>query len=285
MQIFIAADMEGITGVVHPDQLMPEGKTYAAARKLMTNDINAAIEGALRIAPDAEFIVGDGHGVMRNVILEDLHERASLVIGPASPLNKPLCQLEGVSDDIDLAFMIGYHSKAGTPNGLLAHTYVGSTICRLRLNGVEIGEITMNAAVFGSFDIPVGLITGNDDLLDECTAISEEIEFVSTKKVLGSTAALCYSPLRTKSLIADAAERAVQKRLDWKLNSYTPHYPVIIECDLYRREHAQRAARIDGVQLVNDLTIKVEEQSAALAYTKFWSAICSAQEDFPAWLK
>lgn len=285
MKIFIAADMEGATGVVHHDQLMPEGRTYAAARKLLTNDINAAIEGALKVVPDAEFIVGDGHGVMRNVILEELHERASLVIGPASPLNKPLCQLEGISDDIDLAFMIGYHTKAGTPNGLLAHTYVGSTICRLRLNSVEVGEITMNSAVFGAFDIPVGLIVGNDDLLEESLSISETIEFVSTKKVLGSTAAICYSPSRTRTAIANAAETAVRKRLDWQLHSYTIDAPVTIQCDLYRREFAQRASRIDGVRLVNELTIEITERNAALAFSKFWSAICSAQEDYPAWLK
>lgn len=285
MHIFIAADMEGATGVVHHDQLMPEGKTYTAARRLLTNDINAAIEGVLRVAPEAEFIVGDGHGIMRNVIHEELHERASLVIGPASPFNKPLCQLEGVSDDIDLAFMIGYHSKAGTPNGLLAHTYVGSTICRLRLNGIEVGEITMNAAVFGSFDIPVGLIVGNDDLMEECYAISDTIEFVSTKKVLGSTAALCYSPARTKTLIASAAESAVRKRLEWKLNTYKMENQVTIECDLYRREMAQKAARVEGVHLLNDLTISIQDQNAASAFAKFWLAICSAQEDYPAWLK
>jgi D-amino peptidase len=285
MLIFIAADMEGATGVVHHDQLMPEGKTYSAARKLLTQDINAAIEGCLRVIPDAEFIVGDGHGVMRNVLFEELHERASLVIGPASPSNKPLCQLEGINDEIDMAFMIGYHSKAGTPNGLLAHTYVGSTICRLRLNGNEIGEITMNSAIFGSYDIPVGLIVGNDDLEEECSAISSSIEFVSTKKVLGSTAAICYPIARTKQTIADAAERAVRKRLQWQLQPFKPASHYSLECDFYRREHTLRAQRIEGVEVLNELTIKIEAESAASAFRVFWAAVCSAQEDFPAWLK
>ena len=53
MRIFISADMEGVTGVVHRDQLMPEGKTYERARKMMTADVNAAITGALRVAPDS----------------------------------------------------------------------------------------------------------------------------------------------------------------------------------------------------------------------------------------
>jgi len=285
MLIFIAADMEGATGVVHPDQLMPDGKTYNAARKLLTADINAAIEGSLSVIPDAEFIVGDGHGVMRNVVLEDLHERASLVIGPASPHNKPLCQLEGINDDVDLAFMIGYHSKAGTPQGLLAHTYVGSTLCRLRLNGIEVGEITMNAAVFGSYDIPVGLVVGNDDLHEECKLLSPSIEFVATKKVLGPTAALCYSPLRTKKEIASAAERAVRKRLAWDLQPYKPSNHFSIECDFYRREHTQRALRVAGVHEISDLTILIESDTAAVGFRTLWAAICSAQEEYPTWLR
>ena len=95
MRIFISVDMEGATGVVHRDQLTPEGRTYNDARKLLTGDVNAAIMGALRLAPDATFRVADGHGVMRNIVLEDLHERAELVMGPASWENRPICQVQG----------------------------------------------------------------------------------------------------------------------------------------------------------------------------------------------
>ena len=46
MKILIAADMEGITGVVHWDQVNPNHSEYARFRKLMTADVNAAIRGA-----------------------------------------------------------------------------------------------------------------------------------------------------------------------------------------------------------------------------------------------
>ncbi|MBK7032295.1 MAG: M55 family metallopeptidase [Ignavibacteria bacterium] len=104
MKIFIAADMEGATGVVHHDQLMPDGRGYAAAQRLLTGDVNAAIDGVLRVVPNATFVVGDGHGPMRNIILQELHESAELVIGSAKPINKPLCQLEGVDGSFDMAF-------------------------------------------------------------------------------------------------------------------------------------------------------------------------------------
>ncbi len=103
MRIFISVDMEGATGVVHRDQLTPEGRTYSDARKLLTGDVNAAIEGALREAPDAVFRVADGHGVMRNIVLEELHDRAELVMGPATWENRPQCQVQGADDSFELA--------------------------------------------------------------------------------------------------------------------------------------------------------------------------------------
>ncbi len=210
MRIFISADIEGCTGIVHRDQLMPEGKTYGAARKLMTGDINAAIVGALRVEPAAEFVVCDGHGVMRNILLEELHEAAQLVIGPATAENKPLCQSQGCDDSFDLAFFTGYHSMAGTPNGLLSHTWVGSTICNFRINGQVVGESAINAAVVGTWNIPVGLVVGAHELLAECEqTLPEGFVFVQTKQTYGTTAALCLTPARTKRLIEAGAEDAV----------------------------------------------------------------------------
>ncbi|MDD3427795.1 MAG: M55 family metallopeptidase [Caldisericia bacterium] len=47
MKVFISADMEGITGVVHFEQVCPGKEEYKHARELMVGDINAAIEGLL----------------------------------------------------------------------------------------------------------------------------------------------------------------------------------------------------------------------------------------------
>ena len=62
MKVFIAVDMEGATGVVHNDQLMPEGCGYAAAQRYLTADVNAVINGILSVDPTADIVVGDGHG-------------------------------------------------------------------------------------------------------------------------------------------------------------------------------------------------------------------------------
>lgn len=47
LRVFISADMEGITAVVNAAQLGPGELDYERFRKLMTADVNAAIDGAL----------------------------------------------------------------------------------------------------------------------------------------------------------------------------------------------------------------------------------------------
>lgn len=286
MRIFISADIEGCTGIVHRDQLMPEGKTYAAARKLMTGDINAAIVGALRVDPAAEFVVCDGHGVMRNILLEELHESAQLVIGPATVENKPLCQVQGCDDSFDLALFTGYHSRAGTPNGLLAHTWVGSTVCNLRINGQVVGEAALNAAVVGTWDIPVGLVVGASELGPECEqTLPGGHVFVQTKTTYGTTCALCLPPAKTRKLIEDGAEEALKRFKAGKLKALKPKLPVTIEIEVYRREMADKACRAAGVERTGERTIAVTAARADQAAILAWTAVVRAQDEDPAWLK
>lgn len=286
MRIFISADIEGCTGIVHRDQLMPEGKTYGAARKLMTGDINAAIVGALRVDPTAEFVVCDGHGVMRNILLEELHEAAQLVIGPATAENKPLCQSQGCDDSFDLAFFTGYHSMAGTPNGLLSHTWVGSTICNFRINGQVVGESAINAAVVGTWNIPVGLVVGANELRAECEqTLPEGFVFVQTKQTYGTTAALCLTPARTKRLIEAGAEDAVKRFRAGKLKPLKPKLPVTMEIEVYRREMADKACRVPGVERISERTISIKSTRCDLAAITAWTAVVRAQDEEASWLK
>ncbi|NQW30020.1 MAG: M55 family metallopeptidase [Ignavibacteria bacterium] len=294
MKVFIIVDMEGATGVVHPDQLMPDARGYAEAQKLLTADVNAAIEGVLEVDGGATFLVADGHGPMRNVLLKDLNNAAELVIGGANAFNKPLCQVEGIDDSFDIAFMIGFHSKAGTPSGVLAHTYVGSLIRNLRLNSRTVGEAEMNAAVLADFNVPVALIVGNSDLEPEVREWNTTCEFVSTKSTLGPTAAICKTPGTTQALIRNAAKTAAEKFIAEPKASapntasiysvYRLTSPVVIEVDTYRREQAQRLAQRESVTLVSDSTITITAATSTEAFKTMWSSIAQALQEIPNWL-
>jgi len=277
MKVFISADMEGATGVVHRDQLMPEGKTWEGARRLMTADVNAVVTGILREAPDAEVIVADAHGVMRNILIEDLHEAAQLLSGPSTFENRPLGMVQGVENDCDLAFFTGYHSRAGTPGGLLAHTWSSRTISNVRLNGDLAGETALNAAIVGHWDIPVGLVSGAHELEPEADAtIPEGFVFVGTKRAYGFTAALCLPPARTAKLLSEGAAEAVRRFGAGKLKAHKPRLPVTIEVEFHRREMADRAAEMAGTERTEERRVAATADTVLQAATNIWLAICRA---------
>ena len=50
-KVFISVDMEGVTGVTDPEDVLPAGQDYARGRVFMTGDANAAILGSELICP------------------------------------------------------------------------------------------------------------------------------------------------------------------------------------------------------------------------------------------
>src|SRR5258708_17630669 len=70
-KVFISVDMEGITGVVQPAQLGPEGFEYQRAREWMTAEVNAAV-AAIRDSGPTEIVVCDSHGNGQSVLIDKL---------------------------------------------------------------------------------------------------------------------------------------------------------------------------------------------------------------------
>ena len=80
MQVYISADMEGISGLVDAADVQPGGSDYERGRVMMTEDVNAAVRGALA-AGATRILVNDAHGPMRNILPDQLHPAAHLVRG------------------------------------------------------------------------------------------------------------------------------------------------------------------------------------------------------------
>ena len=119
-KVYISVDMEGISGISGDDQLSPSGREYDRSRKLMADDTNAAIRGAIA-AGATEVVVNDAHGSHRNIRPEDLHPAARLI----SHGFKRYGMMEGLDDTFDAVIFIGYHAKAENPAGLFPHTGTG----------------------------------------------------------------------------------------------------------------------------------------------------------------
>ena len=89
--------MEGATGVTTWEDVMPGKMFYSQSRKLLTADVNSAIEGALE-AGASEILVNESHDGMRNLLLDEVNRRARVIRGFGG---KQLCMMEGVNESFD----------------------------------------------------------------------------------------------------------------------------------------------------------------------------------------
>ncbi len=207
LKVFISVDMEGISGIVHGSQTGRDQAEYQKGRALMVADVNAAIEGVLALG-EAEIVVSDGHGGMKNIQPEDLNESAVLVRGRP----KPLSQVAGVDGGFDAALFIGYHSMKGTKHGILSHTFSGRHIDSLTVNGMEIGETAMNAAIAGYHGVPLVFVSGDLAVTKEAKALNPNIVTVAVKEAVARTAAKCIHPNKARELIKRGVTEALEKR-------------------------------------------------------------------------
>jgi D-amino peptidase len=182
-KVFVSVDMEGISGISGSDQLSATGAEYGRSRKLMADDVNAAIRGA-RAGGATQILVNDSHGSMRNLRLEDLDPGATLI----SHNFKRYGMMEGLDESFDAAIFIGYHAKAGTPGGLFAHTGSG-VVGDVRVNGRSLGEGGLNTLVARWYGVPVVLVTGDDVAVKQVLETATGAQGVVVKRAINPRAA------------------------------------------------------------------------------------------------
>lgn len=181
-KVFISADMEGISGISASDQLSAAGAEYNRSRKMMADDVNAAIRGARR-GGATEIVVNDSHGSMRNLRLEDLDNQVRLI----SHSFKRSGMMEGLDESFDAVIFIGYHAKAGNATGLFAHT--GSGVVRdVRVNGTSLGEGGLNTMVAAWYGVPVALVTGDDVAVKQVAEVAASARTVAVKRAINPRA-------------------------------------------------------------------------------------------------
>jgi D-amino peptidase len=281
MRVFLSADMEGAPGVCHRDHLVPGGQDYERARLWLTGDVNAAVEGAFA-AGATDVVVADGHATMRNVLLDQLHEGARLVTGPAQARNRPLGQLAGIEEGrYDAALLVGYHSRAGTPGGLLAHTWVGSLVHGIRLNGRPAGEALLNAAVLGHYGVPVAFASGADDFCREVREdLGPDLEVAEVKRALGPSAVVTLTPARAQRLIREGAERGLRARR----KPLEVAKPVAIEVEFQRGDARDRALELGG-EPQGECVLGFRGADPVDAVRQVWRALAHALREDAAFLK
>ena len=273
MKLYIVADMEGATGITHGDQLMESGgPRYHSGCRLLTGDVNAVIEGALSEGV-TDVLISEGHANMRNVLVEDLHPAARVIRGPAQWAQKPLCQVADLTDEMDVGIFVGFHSRAGTPKGLLSHTWAGAVVHRLSINGQEAGETLINAALLGEQGVPVALVCGADDLAREATQDLPGVEVAVLKKTLGAQLAACWGPKYTAPLLREAAAAAIRKHKAGAFEPLALATPTRVDLEAKDDRMTDRMALVPGVIREGRRHLAFEGPSVSAALSLAWRAI------------
>ena len=243
--VLISADMEGITGVTCPADVEPGTEGWRAFRQLMASDVNAAVAGFFA-AGATSVTVNDAHATKRNIPIETLDERATLITGT----HKRLGMMEGIADGVDAVAFIGYHTGAGR-QGVLSHTYIGTTILDVRINGEQAGEGRMNALLAAEYGVPVVLVTGDDLTCEDASRWAPNAELVAVKTCVDRYTARCLAPARTRGLITDAARRALARRQP----PPRPEGPFTYEVELDAAQAVVATTAIPGVRQTGERSV------------------------------
>ncbi|MFN2539719.1 MAG: M55 family metallopeptidase [Mycobacteriales bacterium] len=249
MRVFISVDMEGVAGIATLDQTVRGGSGYPRAQELMTAEANAAIRGAFA-GGATEVVVNDSHGTMDNLLHGRLDRRARVVFGAPAPS----CMVRGVEAGDAVARFIGYHAPASWP-GTLAHTFSAS-FADLRVNGESSSEADVNALLCGARGVPVGVLTGDDEICRLAAKSLPDVRLVETKRSHGFSAVDSLHPAEAADLIEAAVCDAVRDAGSLP----RPALPaqLRVEVDLITPFHADFVASVPGTQRTGPLTVALD---------------------------
>ncbi len=282
MRVFISCDMEGCTGIVHGDQLVPGGHDYGRGRELMTGDVVAAAEAALAYDEVTQVRVCDGHGTMRNILIERLPSGADLVSGPAS--SRALCQIESLGADFDVLLCVGYHAMAGTPGALLAHTWIGSLVAEISVNGRPFGETALNAGVAGDLGIPVIFVSGDEAACTQARAfLGEDLVTVPVKRALGTKSAVCRTPPDTAAAIRLGVLTALDARA--ARQPFRVPGPVEVAVSFHNTDMADRASKRPGAERTGRQQLTFTCPTFTDAARETWALLEWTAAEQPEWLR
>ncbi|HPV76798.1 MAG TPA: M55 family metallopeptidase [Gemmatimonadaceae bacterium] len=207
LKVYISVDMEGITGVVSSDQLGPTSFEYQRAREWMTGEALAAIQGA-RDAGATEIVVSDSHGNGENLLIDQFPDDITIV----RSWPRPNMMMEGVDSSFAAAVFIGYHSGTSNVKGVRAHTMSSATLTGVKLNGREVPEGGINAAIAGYYGVPIVMVSGDDAAVAEVSPFGVGMEGAIVKRAISFHSAATMTPKAGQALIRARVKAGVEKR-------------------------------------------------------------------------
>lgn len=261
MKYLIAVDLEGAHGVVGEPYtgLKPGMAEYDLAVRNVTEEVNAAIDALFDSGAD-EVFVWDNHGNLDNLDFSVVDGRAKKV----KPQNNSTLRLEflkGAGYD-GMAF-IGYHSREGAINGVLAHTYDSSAIQQFKIDEKPVGEYDIDGIIAESFGVPVMFLSSDDVCARDFSESFPDAKTSITKIGKGRNAAAFIDPATVLGDIRKGISEAVKTAKIRREKTF----PCDIEIRYTRTETAAEKMK------------KLEEQGIKTAYAGDAHTIAGRAED------
>jgi D-amino peptidase len=270
MKILISADMEGATGVTWPADCEPGAPEWQRCRSMFTSDVNGAVAGFFD-GGATDVLINEAHATMRNLLLEELDERATMLTGR----HKDLTMVEGIQHgDVDGVAFLGYHTAAGT-DGILAHTYLPNSITSVTVNGDTGSEGQLNAHVAASYGVPIVLVTGDDKTCDDADRYAPGAQKVAVKDYVSRYAAVCRPPAVTFADIRDGAKAATVLATR---HDTLDAGPFAVEIEVDAAQLTTNACMVPTVERVAERRVRY---TAATAYEmiRCFKAVCTLISD------
>lgn len=269
MRVLIMTDMEGVSGIVVWDQVNGGAPMFEEARRLYTEEINAAVRGAFA-GGATEVVVVDCHGAggpwsFNSLVPELLDPRCEWVAH--HPWSR---YTEFLEAGCDACLLVAMHAMAGTPDGVMCHTVSSTSWRNLWFNDTAVGEIGINAALCGAYGVPILLVTGDTATCREGRALlGPGLTTVAVKQGLSRYSARQIAPVRARELIEAGARAALQDLTAVK--PYVPQGPVTIKFELASVDYAAKYYGRTGVEIVDDLTVYSRGETWQQAWDQFWT--------------
>ena len=261
MKIMIRSDIEGVTGVTTYQQA--DGSAFGQA--MLMHDLAAVIEGLLSTGQH-EIVIYDEHTDGQNIDLEQLPPNVMAICG--KPPYRP--DWGGIDSSFQAVILVGYHARSSVPDALLGHSYSRKNL-NIRINGTVLGEIGMESAIAGDFDVPVLLVTGDSAGMKEAQEILPGVRTVSVKESMGQFQALCYSPKKTTELLREAAKEIITSPP--KVGPLKFEGPIALEIELAESDYLSKLKLLYPDTLIDKNTAGIKADTVTAA----WSEYCCIQ--------
>lgn len=270
MKVFVSIDMEGVSGLVRWADVITAGMDYQRNRRFMTLDANAASAGAFD-GGATEVVVEENHGVeeLCDLVLDEIDPRCRVVRGAGRPTATTMAALDA---SIGVMLLVGHHARAGSRPGIMAHTVSYQQFKAVRIGGRDCGEPEIFTIRAGELGVPVGLICGDQVVIEQVRSRAPWVETVEVKRALSNVAGDVIPPLRAQQLIRAGAQRAVERARRGELSVYRGEpTPYVIEVEMRQplpSEMRDNLARLPEFEIADERTVRTSADNMDLGFRR-----------------